>query len=181
MSEPDPSRDRHLWLHRIVERYERPLLAYAVRLLRGDQERAQDAVQETLLRLCRADAEVVASKMPAWLFTVCRTRVIDMQRTNHPSDGDPTTVATREPNPAARAEQADTESQVRQLVNRLPERQQELLQLRLHAGLSYQEIAEATGMTVSNVGYQLHMAIRALRDAMCAAEQRSSSYRTSIG
>jgi DNA-directed RNA polymerase specialized sigma24 family protein len=32
--------------------------------------------------------------------------------------------------------------------------------------LSYREIAEVTGLTVTNVGYHLHTAVRHLREAM---------------
>jgi RNA polymerase sigma-70 factor, ECF subfamily len=173
MSDPDPNQDRQLWLKVLVERYERPLLAYATRLLNGNGELAQDVVQETLLRLCRADAERIAPRIPAWLFTVCRTRVIDMRRTEHAVSAEAEGVAANEPTPNEVLEKQETQAQIQVFVNRLPARQQELLHLRLQSGLSYQEIAETTGMTVSNVGYQLHVAIRTLRDAMTAADRVS--------
>ena len=37
----------------LVDRFERPLLAYASRMLGGDWQEAQDAVQETFLRVSR--------------------------------------------------------------------------------------------------------------------------------
>ena len=78
----------------LVDRYERPLLAYACRMLGGDWQGAQDAVQETFLRLCRENREKIESRVAAWLFSVCRSRVIDMQRTNHatPIDASQVTV-----------------------------------------------------------------------------------------
>ena len=45
--DPDPGR-----LEAALERYERPLLGYARRLL-GDDEQARDVVQDVFLRLCR--------------------------------------------------------------------------------------------------------------------------------
>jgi len=39
------------WIEAMVDRYERPLLAYACRLFGGDHAKSQDAVQETFLRL----------------------------------------------------------------------------------------------------------------------------------
>ena len=66
-------------INALVDRYERPLLAYAGRMLGGDWQGAQDAVQETFLRLCREDPAKIESRVAAWLFSVCRTRVIDMQ------------------------------------------------------------------------------------------------------
>jgi RNA polymerase sigma-70 factor (ECF subfamily) len=163
MSEPE---SRQHWLQSIVQRYEKPLLAYACRLLAGDVDRAQDIVQETLLRLCRATPEEIADRIPPWLFTVCRSRVIDMRRSEHGTALLGDSVIGEDANPANIVEKQDTVQQIQQLVTRLPARQQELLHLRLHAGLSYQQISEATGLTVTNVGYQLHQAIRALRNAM---------------
>jgi RNA polymerase sigma-70 factor (ECF subfamily) len=39
------------WIEASVERWERPLIAYAQRIL-GDDNDARDIVQETFLRLC---------------------------------------------------------------------------------------------------------------------------------
>ena len=44
--------DHRLWLHATFERLERPLIAYAMRLLGGNVEVARDCVQESFLRLC---------------------------------------------------------------------------------------------------------------------------------
>ena len=41
--------------------------------------------------------------------------------------------------------------------------------LRLQAGLSYREIAEVTGLTVGNVGFHLHEAVRNLRDTLAVS------------
>ncbi len=59
---------REQWIESMVNRYERPLLAYASRLFGGDGTLAQDAVQETFLRLCREDREAIESRVAAWLF-----------------------------------------------------------------------------------------------------------------
>ena len=85
----------------LVDRYERPLLAYACRMLGGDWQGAQDAVQETFLRLCRENREKIESRVAAWLFSVCRSRVIDMQRTNHTTPIDASQVTVADPAPDA--------------------------------------------------------------------------------
>jgi RNA polymerase sigma-70 factor (ECF subfamily) len=155
-------------IDRLVDRYERPLLAYACRMLGGDWQGAQDAVQETFLRLCREDHAKIDSRVAAWLFSVCRSRVIDMQRTNHARPIDASQVSVADPGPDAAQVASDAEEQVQlnQLVQRLSPRQQEVLRLRLQAGLSYREIAEVTGLTIGNVGFHLHEAIRKLRDSL---------------
>ncbi|QDV62951.1 RNA polymerase sigma factor [Crateriforma conspicua] len=151
----------------IVDRFERPLLAYATRMMRGDRQSAQDAVQETFLRLCRADRRKIRSRLAAWLFFVCRTRVIDMQRTKSPQPIE--AFETTLPDPGPPAEQLADESEqcdrLAAMIDRLSDRQQEILRLRMQGGLSYREIAEVTGLTVNNVGVQLHTAVRNLRQA----------------
>ena len=68
------------------------------------------------------------------------------------------------PNPAAAAESRDAFETVKNFVVELPSRQQELLQLKFEAGLSYQEMADVTGLSKTNVGFMLHKAVSALRE-----------------
>jgi len=58
------------------------LLGYVLRLVRGDRARAEDVVQETLLRAWRHPAALSAERGSArpWLFTVARNLVVDGQR-----------------------------------------------------------------------------------------------------
>ncbi len=86
-------------VNRLVDRYERPLMAYASRMLGGDWQGAQDAVQETFLRLCRENRSKIETRVAAWLFSVCRSRVIDMQRTNHTTPMDASQVTLADPAP----------------------------------------------------------------------------------
>ncbi len=62
--------------------------------------------------------------------------------------------------------EAEEKVHLDQLVDKLSPRQQEVLRLRLQAGLSYREIAEVTGLTVGNVGFHFHQAVRNLRDSL---------------
>ncbi len=140
-------------------------------MLGGDWQGAQDAVQETFLRLCREDHAKIESRVAAWLFSVCRSRVIDMQRTNHATPIDTSQVSVTDPAPDASQVASDAEDKVHldRLVEKLSPRQQEVLRLRLQAGLSYREIADVTGMTVGNVGFHLHQAVRNLRDSLAVS------------
>lgn len=67
------------------------------------------------------------------------------------------------PNPAAVVETQDVFETVLRHVIQLPQREQELLQLKFEAGLSYQEMADVTGLSKTNVGFLLHKAVSALR------------------
>ena len=170
------AKDHKTWsqdeLSQLINRYEGQLLAYARRMLGGDWQAAQDAVQETFLRLCREERSKIVSRIRPWLFAVCRSRVIDMQRTKHFHPVDAGEITVVDPHPDAEsaaiaAEQTgDQESRLASMVGRLSGRQQEVLRLRIQAGLSYREIAEVTGLTVSNVGFHLHAAMRSLKDAV---------------
>ncbi len=153
------------WPADVVDRFERPLLAYACRMLGGDFSGAQDAVQETFLRLCRADRVEIEPRIAAWLFSVCRSRVIDMQRTRTatPIDVAQMSLPDDSPDVSDRLCQAEEQTQLSECLEQLSPRQQEVLRLRLSAGLSYREIANVTGLSVSNVGFHLHEAVRSLR------------------
>lgn len=167
-SPPEPPR-----LLAALDRFERPLIAFA-RTLCGDLETARDAVQDTFLKLASHPPEGDVESLAPWLFTVCRNRLISLQRKNQrlvpmetltlPETADPG------PGPADAAEHRETSSQLRRLIATLPPRQQELLHLKFHGGLSYRDIASATGLTVTHVGTLLHQALENLRRKFPATE-----------
>jgi RNA polymerase sigma-70 factor (ECF subfamily) len=150
-----------------LSRYEGPLLRYASRLL-GDADRARDVVQDTFLRLCREDPARLDGRLAPWLFTVCRNRVIDVQR----QDGRVETLDERAleehpsgaPGPARVLEAREDLDAVLRTLGTLPASQQEVVRLRFQAGLSYQEIASVTGLTANHVGVLLHNALKTLRE-----------------
>ena len=55
-------------------------------------------------------------------------------------------------------------------ILQLPPREQELLTLRMSHGMSYKQIAEITGLSVSNVGFLLHQAISRLKTALAPSD-----------
>jgi RNA polymerase sigma-70 factor (ECF subfamily) len=150
-----------------LERYERPLYAHA-RTITGEAESARDAVQETFLRLSRQNLEILAPRLGPWLFLVCRRCALDACRRakSHPV-ADPgraeIETASADPSPAEQAVREEEAARVRELVGRLPTRQRELVQLRFEGGLSYKEMSEVLRISVSQVGVELHHALRALR------------------
>ncbi len=94
-----------------------------------------------------------------------------MQRTNHstPFDSSQIAVADKSPDVSESVIKAEDQDQLYDLVEKLTNRQQEVLRLRLQAGLSYREIAEVTGLTIGNVGFHLHAAVRNLRDSLAVS------------
>ena len=68
--------------------------------------------------------------------------------------------------PDAAAEQKDSMARVLQQLDRLPDNQQDVIRLKFQNELSYREISEITGLTVSNVGFLLHVGLKRLRELM---------------
>ena len=63
-------------------------------------------------------------------------------------------------------EQQDTADHVLRSVERLPDNQREVVRLKFQCGLSYKEIAAVTGLSVTNVGYLIHTALKKLREEL---------------
>ena len=70
-----------------------PLLAYVLRLVAGDRQRAEDVVQETLIRAWKNAGQLnrATGSVRPWLVTVARRIVIDGHRSRQarPQEVDP--------------------------------------------------------------------------------------------
>ena len=151
-----------------VGRYERPLLAYALRLVEGDADRARDVVQETFTRLLRQPPEAeVNGHLPQWLYTVCRNAALDVRRKEKRMTPMLDTAAEALESPAASpdkiAETNDSTSHVLNLLARLPEKEQEVIRLKFQHGMSYRQISGITGHSEPYVGFLIHAGIKTLR------------------
>jgi RNA polymerase sigma-70 factor (ECF subfamily) len=159
------------WLRSTLEHYEVPLVRYAARLL-GDVESARDVVQDTFLRLCREDPARVRDRAAAWLFTVCRNRAMDVRKRRRPAlsldaEGVGETPAD-DPGPAVQLEHKEQIREIMDALNDLPGNQQEVIRLKFQQGLSYREISEVTRLSVSNVGFLIHVGLKAVRSRVLA-------------
>jgi RNA polymerase sigma-70 factor (ECF subfamily) len=153
-------------VRRALEDYEGPLLGYANSIL-GDVEAARDAVQDTFLKLYKQPQGSIGPGLKSWLFTVCRNRCFDMLRKNRWfSDADVAdlnAVDERAADPGEAAVSEEALNDVARFLERLPRNQQEVVRLKFGQGLSYKEISQITGLSVSNVGFLLHVALKRLR------------------
>lgn len=158
------------WINTVVQQYERPLVRYAAQIT-GDLERGRDVAQDTFLRLCKQDREqldgLLNGHLVEWLYTVCRNRALDVRRKESrmkTMTAEQTSVQeSRDMDQAVASEQQDTTARVLEFVDKLSENQREVVRLKFQHGLSYKEIAAVTELSVSNVGYLIHTAIRKLR------------------
>ncbi len=161
------------WIGQLVARYEQPLCRYAYSLLRSVGA-AQDAVQETFLRLCRERRAKLEGREAAWLFRVCRSRVLDLRRKEKPVQPlmpeQAERVASPDPDPAQNVVRDESETLVARLLERMPQPQQEVIRLKFQHDLSYRDIARVTRLSESNVGYLIHHGLKDLRHQMQALQ-----------
>ena len=165
--------DLHARYQAALQRYERPLIRYALGIL-PQLEDAQDVVQDTFLTLHRHLATLDADRLAPWLFTVCKNRALDHRRKNHRLIPMETATleleATPEPAPDVQLDQRETAATLRRLIDQLPDRQREAVRLKFLAGLDYKQIAETMQTSIGNVGYLIHHGIATLRQHWEAQE-----------
>lgn len=165
--------ERDEWMGQVVDRYEGPLVRYALRIT-GDLEAARDVVQDVFLRLWQADAERLEGRLAEWLFRVCRNRALDLHRKDRrlqPMD-EPAWRATASPEPSpdnATTLKENTREMLQHLAT-LPPNQQEVIRLKFQNQLSYQEISQVVRLSETNVGFLIHTAIKTLRQKMRPAQ-----------
>jgi RNA polymerase sigma factor (sigma-70 family) len=154
------------WIVDALNRYEGPLVRYAAWIL-NDIESAREVVQETFLRLCRESESRISGHLAQWLFTVCRNLafvVLKKERRMSPlSEAEISGHQSRESRPSTALEEKETIRQVLQILETLPKNQREVMYLKFQCDLSYREISDITHLSVTNVGFLIHTAIKAVR------------------
>ena len=167
MPPPSDQTEIHQLVRQALQDHESALIGYTAGILHGDVERARDVVQDSFLKLCQADPAKVRTNVKAWLYTVCRNRSLDILRKDQRLDFGNETLLDLTPDgsshPDDQAERAELEIRVWSFVELLSPNQQEVLRLKFQHDLSYQQIAEITGLSVGNVGFLLHTALKKLR------------------
>jgi len=164
------------WIVEALGLHERSLIRYAFWILH-DMECAREVVQETFLRLCREEPANVSGHLAQWLFTVCRNLALDTRR----KETRMTPLGQMEVGVAAGLEDRQTVSEILQVVESLPKNQREVIHLKFQCDLSYKEISEITKLSVTNVGFLLHTAVRNIRQQMLsvtASETAETARRT---
>jgi RNA polymerase sigma-70 factor (ECF subfamily) len=142
------------------------LYVHALRLCDGDHQRAEDLVQETLLRAWRHPEALDPDRGPAraWLFTTARHLAIDAWRKRTARVGEVMTEELPEPheelNETDRAVEAWT---IAEALERLSPAHREVLVECFYRGRSVAEAAHALGVPPGTVKSRTHYAVRALR------------------
>jgi RNA polymerase sigma-70 factor (ECF subfamily) len=74
--------------------------------------------------------------------------------------------------PSAAAEMYDTYASALSALEDLPANQQEVIRLKFQHGMSYKQISQITQLSVTNVGFLLHVGLKALRRQLAGDEER---------
>ena len=150
---------------------EAPLLSYGLRLT-GELGLAEDVVQEAFMKLHSQFKEVRAPRR--WLYRTVHNLALNQRRKSSKivslhqfsEDENQSTpvpdIADPAPLPDEQISRMEGIGLVRLSLETLDERSRELIRLKFTDELSYRDISARTGISVSNVGYILHHALKTI-------------------
>lgn len=143
------------------------MFRYALSIVH-EPETARDVVQDCLTKIwsIRNDLDKV-EKVNAWAFRIVRNRCIEVLRRNRYADLDEKVVNMRYSGTVE--EQAITDdfmSLMKEVLSKLPTKQQEVFHLREVEDMSYQDIAETCRISESDVKVNIHRARKKVKEAM---------------
>lgn len=121
---------------------------------------ADDVVQDTFAKVWEKRADVDPEKVRAYLFMTAYHCIVDMMK----KEGQSASLEGIErPGPQETLHQFDIQKALQEAVDRLPEIQKTVVLLRDYEGYRYDEIAEVTGLTESQVKVYIFRARQALK------------------
>lgn len=148
----------------------------AYRLLSNWQE-AEDVVQETYLKIWNMRNDLKKYKnVDGLLMTMTRNLCLDKLKSkkNKFLSLDTRVNATDTVNPQQQSEIADEVHQAKQLINKLPEQQKTIIQLRDVEGYEFDEILNITGFDLNYVRVNLSRGRKKIKEEI----QKIHSYET---
>src|SRR5215831_18169015 len=164
----------------LVDKYKQPVLSLVYRMIR-DAIEAEDLAQNVFLQVYKSAARYeVASKFSTWLFTIARNLCLNeiRRRSRHPAESIDATYPDQPDQPTQQFEDKKTflpsdslmkgelEEKIDQAVGDLPENQRLAIILCRQDELSYEEIAEVLGCSLSATKSLIHRAREALKEKL---------------
>lgn len=129
---------------------------------------AEDIVQELMLRMWDKKAEWLhINNVEAYCMTMVRHLTLDRLRAAE-SRTEPLSAETDKPDPSFlpsdQLEQQETTTTIWKIISMLPEKQQQIIQLREFEELSYQKIAEQMEISEEQVKINLFRARKKIKE-----------------
>lgn len=158
----------------LVRRYQRPITSYVFRML-GDYESALDVTQEVFIKVYNSLSKYSSEyKFSTWLYRIAHNAAIDHMRRNSVSPQSLETenadgsyqlqIESRGPSPEQDHERREWRTEIDSVVECLPPAYRDLILLRHSRDLSYDEIAEVTGLPLGTVKNRLFRAREMMRE-----------------
>jgi len=157
----------------------RPIVVRYIRARIGSGERsglsADDVAQEVCLAAIQALPRYQDQGRPflAFVYGIASHKVADAHRAAARNRSDPTDVVPErfslDNGPEQLAMQSDASARMQKLLAILPEKQREILTLRIVVGMSAEETAEAVGSTPGAVRVAQHRALAKLKSEVAGS------------
>jgi RNA polymerase sigma-70 factor (ECF subfamily) len=165
---------REMSFEELVRRYQRPIAAYVYRMV-GDYDAALDLTQEVFIKVYNSLTRYRSEfKFSTWIYKIAHNAAIDHLRRHVVRDQALTTgidgerrevlIESRRLTPEQESERKERRSEIESVVQLLPAAYRELIVLRHSQDLSYDEIAEVTGLPLGTVKNRLFRARESMRD-----------------
>jgi len=160
----------------LVIRYQRQIVNYIFRII-GDYDAALDVTQETFIKVYNSlDKYSTEYKFSTWLYRIAHNAAIDHLRRNsvqsqsiETENADGTyqlQLECSQPGPEKLRERSEWRAELQDVVRCLPASYRELIVLRHSRELSYDEIAEVTGLPLGTVKNRLFRAREMMREIL---------------
>lgn len=161
-------------ISQLIERYSRRVRDY-IRMMVKDVDVADDILQETLIKVVKVIDEGRYSdngKFLSWVLRIAHNRVLDYfrqqksARTMNESEAGFNILGSKrfaEQNVEDKIVAEQIEADVRRMIDFLPDEQREVVMLRYYSGLSFQEIADQTGVSINTALGRMRYALINLR------------------
>ncbi len=157
----------------LVRRYQRPITSYVYRML-GDYESSLDVTQEVFIKVYNSLGKYSSEyKFSTWLYRIAHNAAIDHMRRNslnamsieaENSDGTyQLQIESQLPSPEQDHERGEWRLEIDAVVRCLPPAYRDLILLRHSRELSYDEIAQVTGLPLGTVKNRLFRAREMMR------------------
>jgi len=156
----------------VVERFTRPALAVAMQRL-ADRSLAEDAVQETFLRVIRSrDCYDARRPFAPWFYAILRNVLVDLSRRQNRQRHAVADLAARTPRDAGfPAPPHGTGAS--DLLQRLPAGERDVLTLRVIEGMPFRDVAVALAISEEAAKKRAQRGLARLRASVLASAKAS--------